>query len=97
MPDIVRVEMGAHQEKIRELFGEYLTFLDPLFKQDFDVSFDMKPMKVGTELRLLISLLTVAGKPLEAISPVHRGDRVDCCFPPFGGEQKRHFVSQNRR
>jgi GNAT superfamily N-acetyltransferase len=38
---IVPVVTDAYRGEIRELFEEYLSFLQPLYKREFDVSFDV--------------------------------------------------------
>jgi GNAT superfamily N-acetyltransferase len=99
MPDIVRVEMGAHQEKIRELFGEYLASLDPLFKQDFDISFDMNSI-LERNMEELHKFMPPQGRILLAYAD--DGHLAGCaCLRRISqdlGEIKRMFVrSQYRR
>lgn len=97
MLEITQVATETHRREVRELFGEYLASLNPLFERDFGISFDMDPI-LDRDMEQLHKFMPPHGQLLLAYTD---GQLAGCaCLRTIGdevGEVKRMYVRPQQR
>lgn len=94
---IVPIVTDDYRGEIRELFEEYLLFLHPLYKREFDISFDVN-LLLERSMVALDSFMPPQGHLLLAYADTHLAGCV--CLRTISqelGEIKRMYVRPEQR